>query len=302
MCRCAGVRGVAVQRAGHGRRGRHGAAAAVRSVVPVGRNRTARHVRGPGARGHVRYVVAAAQPFVPSSHGVAHHVQVVAVAVAGEGGRWSLKVKTLRQDGGAEAYAVHHPIHGFQGLTFSPEAPGSAPKRAFLKHELTAWIDGPVVAFPRPAQPLGQLDKALVQRKIMPDRVFPALIRSPEEREASLEELVDLTECQPFGGRALDGHNDERDVGVRRLFRSPQARARLLSFNGAGRTFRGGLWAQHGWVQDAGRRAGSQRRRRVQLLLRGLGRHVRSDVQLAQNGEREGEKTRRETSGKKDVS
>lgn len=201
--------------------------------------------------------------------------------MTGESGGWSLKVKTLRQDGGAEAYAVHHPVHGLQGLTFSPEASGSAAKRAFLEHELTARIDGPVVAFPRPAQPLGQLDEALVQRKIMPDRVFPALIRAPEEWEASLEELVDLTECQSFGGGALYGHNDESDVGIRRLFRSPQTGGRLLPFNGAGRTFCGGLWAQHGGVQDAGRRAGSQRRRRVQLLLRGLGRHVSSDVRLA---------------------
>lgn len=68
MCGCTGVRGVAVQRAGHGRRGWHGAAAAIRSVLPVWRHRTARHVCGAGARGHVGYMVAAAQPVVPPGH------------------------------------------------------------------------------------------------------------------------------------------------------------------------------------------------------------------------------------------
>lgn len=216
-----GVRGVAVQRAAHSWRGRYGTATAVRSVLSVRRHGTACHVRGTGARGHVGHVVAAAQPVVTPGHRIAHHVQVVAVAVTREGGRWSLEVETLREDGGAEAYAVHHPIHGLQGLTFSSEASGSATKRAFLEHELTARVDGPVVAFPRPAQPFGQLDEALVERKIMPDGVLPALIRAPEEREASLEELVDLAECQSFGGGALYCHNDESDVGVRRLFRSP---------------------------------------------------------------------------------
>lgn len=141
--------------------------------------------------------------------------------MTGESSGWSLKVKTLRENGGAEAYAIHHPIHGLQSLTFSSESSRSATKRAFLEHELTARIDGPVVTFPRPAQPFGQLDEALVQRQIMPDRVLPALIGAPEEWKASLEELVDLTECQSFGGGALYCHDDESDVGVRRLFRSP---------------------------------------------------------------------------------
>ena len=55
----------------------------------------------------------------------------------------------------------------------------------------------------------------------MSDRVFPALIRTPEERESCLEELVDLAKCQSLGWGALYCHNDESDVGVRRLFRSP---------------------------------------------------------------------------------
>lgn len=219
--RSTGVRRVAVQRARHGGGGGHGAAAAVGSVLPVGWHRTARHVRGARARRHVGDVVAAAEPVVTPGHGVAHHVQVVTVAVTGQGGGRSLKVKTLRQDGGAESYAVHHPVHGLECLTFPPEASGSAAKGAFLEHELAARINGPVMALPRPAQPFGQLDETLVQRKVMSDRVLPALIRTPEEREPRLEELVDLAQCQPLGWGALDCHDDESNVGVRRLFRSP---------------------------------------------------------------------------------
>lgn len=277
----AGVRRVAVQRAAHGRRGRDGAAAAVRPVLAVRWHGTARHVRGPGTRRHVGDVVAAAQPVVASGHGVAHHVQVVSVAVAGEGRGLSLEVEALREDGGAEADAVHHPVHGLQGLAFSSEASGSATKRALLEHELAAGVDGPVVAFPRPAQSLRQLDEALVEREVVPDGVLPALVGAPEEGEASLEELVDLAQRQPLGGGALDRHDDQSNVGVRRLLRPPQTGARLLSFDARGGAFRGGLGAQHGGVQDAGRRAGSQRRWRVQLLLRGLGRHVSSDARLS---------------------
>ena len=108
------------------------------------------------------YVVPSAQPVVTPGHGVAHHVQVVTVAVTGQRGGRSLKVKTLRQDGGAESDAVHHPVHRLEGLTFPPEASGSAAKGAFLKHELAARVDCPVMALPRPAQPFGQLDETLV--------------------------------------------------------------------------------------------------------------------------------------------
>lgn len=159
---CAGVRRVSVQRAGHSRGRRYGAAAAVRPVLPVRGDGTTRHVRGSGARGHMGDVVAAAQTVVTASHRVAHHVQVVAVTVTGEGGGWRLEVKALREDGRPEADAIHHPVHGLQSLTFSSETSGSATERALLEHEFTSRIDGPVVAFPWPAQPFRQLDEALV--------------------------------------------------------------------------------------------------------------------------------------------
>lgn len=142
---------MAVQCTGHSRRGRDWAAAAVRPILPARRDRAARHVRRSGAWGHVGDMVAPTQAVVSSSHRIAHHVQVVAVAVTGKGGGWSLEVEALRENRGAEADAVHHPVHGLQGLAFPPEASWSAPKRTLFEHELAARIDGPVVAFPGPA-------------------------------------------------------------------------------------------------------------------------------------------------------
>lgn len=48
------------------------------------------------------------------------------------------------------------------------------PKRALLKHVLRCGIDGPVVALPRPTQPLRQLDEAVVQGEVMSHRVLPS--------------------------------------------------------------------------------------------------------------------------------
>ena len=108
-------------------------------------------------------MVAAAQAIVPPGHRIAHHIQIITVAVAREGGGWRLEIETLRDDGGTKADAVHHAIHGLQGLTFPPESSRSAAKRTFFEHELTGRIDSPVVTFPGSTQSLGQLDEALVE-------------------------------------------------------------------------------------------------------------------------------------------
>ena len=44
----------------------------------------------------------------------------------------------------------------------------------------------------RPPKGFGKLDEALIERQIMADRVFPALVRSSKERELLLEKLIDL--------------------------------------------------------------------------------------------------------------
>lgn len=114
----------------------------------------------------------------------------------------------------------------FEGLAFAPEASRPAPETALFKHELGGRIDGPVVTFARPPQAFWQFDETLVEREIVTHRVLPALIGSPEEWEALLEELVDFAQRQPLAGRALDGHDDQCDVGIRRFLLSPDSRGR----------------------------------------------------------------------------
>lgn len=131
-----------------------------------------------------------------------------------------------------ETQAVHHAIHGLKSLAFSSEAPGPPSEGTLLKHELAGGVNGPVVSFARSAQAFGQLDEALIEGQIVPDRVLPALVGTPEEGEAALKELVDFTEGQPLGGRALDSHNDQGYVGVGGFLRSPDASVSLFGFGG----------------------------------------------------------------------
>lgn len=118
-----------------------------------------------------------------------------------------MEIKSLGKDRSAEAYTIHHPIHGLQSLAFPPESSGSSSEGALLKHELAGRVYGPVVALAWSAQSFGQLDEALIERQVVAYRVFPALIGASEEGEPSLEELVDLTQGQSFSRRALYGHD-----------------------------------------------------------------------------------------------
>lgn len=77
-------------------------------------------------------------------------------------------------------------------MTLSSKAARTPPKRAFLEHELTIGIDGPVVAFAWLAHRFGQLDEALVERQVVAHRVLPALVGALEEREMGLQVLINL--------------------------------------------------------------------------------------------------------------
>ncbi len=66
------------------------------------------------------------------------------------------------------------------------------PEGSLLEHVLLGRVDGPVVTLARPAQRLGQLDEALVQRQVVAHRVFPALVGAPEERELGLIKKMGL--------------------------------------------------------------------------------------------------------------
>lgn len=110
---------------------------------------------------------------------------------------------------------------GLQSLTLASEAARSAPERALLEHELRGRVDRPVVALSRSSQSFRQLDEAIVQGQIVPDRVLPPLVGAPEEGEALLQEGVDLAQGEPLGGRVLYGHDYEGYVRVWRLLLSP---------------------------------------------------------------------------------
>uniref|UniRef100_A0A670J005 Methenyltetrahydrofolate synthase domain-containing protein n=1 Tax=Podarcis muralis TaxID=64176 RepID=A0A670J005_PODMU len=174
---------------------------------------------------------------------------------------------------------VHHAVHGFEGLAFPPEAAGPPSEGAFFEHELAGRVDGPVVALARPAQPFGQLDEAFVEREVVAHRVLPALVRAAEEREAALQELVDLAQRQALGRRALDSHDNQGDVGVRRLLRPSDARVGLLCFGAAAASSSAAAPAA---AATAGGRGGGGRRRfhdcSQLLLLRLVGgcRHRKS--------------------------
>lgn len=114
------------------------------------------------------------------------------------------------------------------GLAFSPKSSGSPPKGTLLEHELAAWIDSPVVALSWPSESFGEFDKALIQGKVVPDRVLPALIGSPKEGKPLLKEVVYLVEGHSLGRGALDGHKYEGNVRIRRLLLSPHTCSRLL--------------------------------------------------------------------------
>lgn len=157
-------------------------------------------------------------------------------------------------------------------MAFPPEPSRSAAKGALLEHKLAARVDGPVVSLPWSAETLGQLDEALVQGQVVSDGVFPSLVRSPEEREAGLQELVDFTQSEPFARRALNRHHDQGDVGVGGLLGAPQTGVSLLPFSGCVvRALHHRLCAQQCCVQGTGSRIGGQWT--VQMLLGALGRH-----------------------------
>lgn len=146
-------------------------------------------------RGHVRrtrtrYMVSGGSESVIRA--ACHRVQVVAASMARERRRWRLEIEVLWQHGSAEAQPVHHTVHGFEGLALSSETAWAPPKRALFEHKLATRVDGPVVALTGPPEALGQLDETLVEREVVPYRVFPALIRATEKRETGLQELVDL--------------------------------------------------------------------------------------------------------------
>lgn len=97
------------------------------------------------------------------------------------------------------------------------EALPAAQKAAVLKHVSAARVQSPEAALPRLVGPAGDFDEAVVERKVVAQRVLPALSVLPVVREPVHDELVDVTEGEHLLRTALDGHGRQGDVGVRWL-------------------------------------------------------------------------------------
>ena len=88
---------------------------------------------------------------------------------------------------------------------------------AVLEHVARFGMEGPEGSFARFVGRTRHFDEAVVERERVADRVLPALLVLPIEREQVHDKLVDFAEREHFGRRVLYGHCDERDVGIGRL-------------------------------------------------------------------------------------
>ena len=85
-----------------------------------------------------------------------------------------------------------------------------------LKHLLTSFVQGPVVALSVPSL-LGHLHEALVEGQVVSDGVLPALLVLGIVREVVHDELVDTTQGEPLVWRLGNGHGYESHIRVGRL-------------------------------------------------------------------------------------
>ena len=114
-------------------------------------------------------------------------------------------------------HRTEHRERRLERLALPTKTAWSAPKRPFFEHELRRRINRPVVSLTRTTKTFGQLDETLVQRQVVSDRVFPAVIGAAEKRKLLLEKRVNVAECAALNRRRLDCHYDQRDVWVRRF-------------------------------------------------------------------------------------
>ena len=78
-------------------------------------------------------------------------------------------------------------------------------------------MESPVGALARPVRPSRDLDKAVVETEVVPERVLPALSVFPVVGEVVHDELVDLGEGQHLLVTMVKRHSGECYVGVRWL-------------------------------------------------------------------------------------
>lgn len=112
------------------------------------------------------------------------------------------------------------------------EALPTAQKRPVLEHVTRVRMQRPVAALARLVRAARNLDEAIVERQIVAQRVLPALRVLAIVREAIHDEFVDFVEREHLLLGALDRHEGERYVRVRRLLVAVRAAARTRHVHG----------------------------------------------------------------------
>ena len=94
----------------------------------------------------------------------------------------------------------------------------SSQKASRSKHISGLGVQSPVITFSRFSKETSwDFDEAIVKGKVVADRVLPFLLVLSEVRKARHDILVNFVECSHAQRRALNGHGDQRYVGIRRL-------------------------------------------------------------------------------------
>lgn len=106
-------------------------------------------------------------------------------------------------------------LHGHLLVTLEALLPPQV--AAVLKHVPGVWVESPKGAFPGFIRRPGYFDETVIERQRVANGVLPALLVLSVKREEVHYPLVDLGQCQHLTGSLLDGHSDERDVGIWRF-------------------------------------------------------------------------------------
>jgi len=94
------------------------------------------------------------------------------------------------------------------------EALASAQEGAVVEHVLAVGVQRPVVAFARVAGLAGHLDKAVVEREVVPYAVLPGGEALLVVGELVHDEVADAAQRQSLLARLQNGHGDQGDVAV----------------------------------------------------------------------------------------
>lgn len=117
-----------------------------------------------------------------------------------------------------------------------PLHPPPPPVIPILEHILELRIQRPVIPLPISSALSWYLQKTLIKRQIVPNRVLPALFVALEVRKFGGDVSIDLREGGSFQVRRLDGHGDEGHVRVGRLALGAAVARRWLGLRGLTRT------------------------------------------------------------------